>query len=333
VDLWGGNPMELKVKVLVFFFSFCLWSFVFPGETSAQKIRMGYLQSDLHQLAAFVALEKGLFKKHGVDVEVAGVFKAGPEEMSAFAGKSLDVGYVGAAPATVAVANKVADVKMIAQVNLEGSGIVVHKDSLINKVDHLIGKTIAVPGYAQVQDFLLRKLLTKKNIPMEKVRIIIIKVPEMIPALQTKQIDGFVAWEPFIAKSITNQVGKVLIYSREIWPKHPCCAFVADTNFIEMHPDRVKAVLRAHIEATTFINKKENYPEIVAIGVKYTGMDDETVKLAMNNIFYEFMPSVEGELEYVTFLMQLGHIKINQAKPFVDSIIEERFLLDILKKE
>ena len=325
--------MELRMKILAFFFFLSLWHFVLPGETSAQKIRMGYLQSDLHQLAAFVALEKGLFKKHGVDVEVAGVFKAGPEEMSAFSGKSLDIGYVGAAPATVAVANKVADVKIIAQVNLEGSGIVVHKDSLINKVDHLIGKTIAVPGYAQVQDFLLRKILIKKNIPLEKVGIIIIKVPEMIPALQTRQIDGFIAWEPFIAKSITQQVGKVLIYSGEIWPKHPCCVFVADTNFIKMYPQKVKVILKAHIEATKFIHQQENYPEIVNIGVKYTGMDEETVKLAMKNIYYEFMPSVEGELEYVTFLMQLGHIKINQAKPFVDSIIEEQFLLDILKKE
>ena len=39
-------------------------------------IRMAVLQSDIHQLAFWVAMEKGFFTKNGVSVEVAGVFKA-----------------------------------------------------------------------------------------------------------------------------------------------------------------------------------------------------------------------------------------------------------------
>ena len=76
-----------------------------PGSCTQQPIRIGYLQSDIHQLACWVALEKGLYRKNGVHVEVAGIFKAGPEEMSAFAAGALDMGYVGEAPATTAVAN------------------------------------------------------------------------------------------------------------------------------------------------------------------------------------------------------------------------------------
>ena len=57
------------------------------------EIRMGYLQSDLHQLAAFVAIKKGFFESEGLDVKVAGIFKAGPEEMNAFAAEDLDIGY------------------------------------------------------------------------------------------------------------------------------------------------------------------------------------------------------------------------------------------------
>ncbi|MBN1635939.1 MAG: ABC transporter substrate-binding protein, partial [Deltaproteobacteria bacterium] len=144
----------------------------------AQKaVRLGYLQSDLHQLAAFIALEKGYFQEEGVPVIVGGIFKAGPEEMSAFAGGDLDVGYVGAAPAVVAAANLATDIKIIAQVNLEGSAIVVRKDSGISSLDDLKGKTVAVPGYAQVQDFLLRLALTQKNIPLSSIGSIIIKPP------------------------------------------------------------------------------------------------------------------------------------------------------------
>jgi NitT/TauT family transport system substrate-binding protein len=72
-----------------------------------KPVRVAYLQSDVHQLPCWVALDKGFFEKEGVKVEVAGIFKAGPELMSAFAAGALDMGYVGIAPATTAVARSI----------------------------------------------------------------------------------------------------------------------------------------------------------------------------------------------------------------------------------
>jgi NitT/TauT family transport system substrate-binding protein len=296
-----------------------------------EKVKMGYLQSDLHQLAAFIALEKGFFKKEGIDVVIGGIFKAGPEEMSAFASGDLDIGYVGEAPATVAVANRVANVRIIAQANLEGSAVVISKGSGIRGVKDLVGKTVAVPGYATVQDFLLRKALSNGNIPIKEVNVIIIKPPEMIPALRTKQIDAFVAWEPYPSKAVTAGVGEVLIPSGKIWPKHPCCVLVADNKFIEKNPEIVMRILKAHVKATNFIH--ENPKEALNIGVKYTGMDRETVDLAMKNIRYEYVPDVQGELDYVTFLKELGQIKnVADPKLFVKEIIRTDFLNEIIIK-
>ena len=296
-----------------------------------KKVRIGYLQSDLHQLAAFIALEKGLYKKEGVNVVVGGVFKAGPEEMSAFASGDLDFGYVGEAPATVAVVNKVADVKIIAQANLEGSAIVVYKGSGIKSLKDLVGKTVAVPGYATVQDFLMRKALNDNRIPVKTVNMIIIKPPEMIPALRTNQIDAFVAWEPYPAKAIISGVGEILVASGKIWPKHPCCVVVADTQFIEKNIEIIMGILRAHMKATNFIH--ENPKEALEIGVKYTGMDIDSVKLAMRNIYYEYIPDTQGLLDYVTFLKELGQIKEIDPKDFVRNIIQRSFLEKISPKK
>ena len=49
-----------------------------------KPVRLGYLQNDLHHLPLFVAIEKKLFIQAGLDVEISGIFKAGPEQMSAF---------------------------------------------------------------------------------------------------------------------------------------------------------------------------------------------------------------------------------------------------------
>ena len=325
--------MNIKKIVALHMTSIVFLMILFPlfcNPFAMQKVRLGYLQSDLHQLAAFVALEKGFFQHEGLNITIGGIFKAGPEEMTAFASRDLDVGYVGEAPATVAVANKVADVKIVAQVNLEGSAIVVRRGSGITSLKDLVDKTAAVPGYAQVQDFLLRKALFQYNIPSKSVNVIIIKPPEMIPTLQTKQIDAFVAWEPYPAKAITKGIGEVLMYSGQIWPRHPCCVVVVDTQFLGKHPDVVRGLLRAHVKATHFI--RENFEQASTIGTKYTGMDLETVKLAMKNIVYEFVPDEEGLLEYVTFLNRLGNIKVEDPGEFVKKIIDVTHLNRVLKE-
>ncbi len=309
------------------FFSLQLNDVVTGGE---KPVRIGYLQSDIHQLACWVALEKGFYQKHGVDAEVAGIFKAGPEEMSAFAAGALDMGYVGEAPATTAVANQVAKATVMAQVNTEGSAIMVKKGSAIQKPEELEGKTVAIPGHSTVQDFLLQKALYKFKVDPEKVSVIVLKPPEMIGALKTDQIDAFIAWEPYPAKAQTMGVGRVLLTSGEIWKNHPCCILIADDGFRKLNAKDVRAMVKAHVEATDFI--RDSPEEAVKIGMKYTGMDEKTVRTAMKNVNYTYELSIDGETEYVDFLSRLKYLNVPNTKVFVNRFIDPTILKDVLRK-
>ena len=298
-----------------------------PGEN---EIRIGYLQSDIHQLSCWVALDKGFYKGEGLNVKVAGIFKAGPELMSAFAAGALDIGYVGLAPATTSVANGVARVKVLAQVNTEGTAIVVRADSGISSLADLKGKRIGVPGHSTVQDFLLRKAMASCSFGKKEIRITVLKPPEMIGALRTSQIDAFVAWEPYPAKVVTMGVGKVLVYSREIWKDHPCCVLVADERFLTLRINDAKKMVRAHVKATDFINAHPD--EAMRIGVKYTGMDKKTVKLAMRNVNYTYELSEYGVIEYVKFLSGLKYINVSDPKLFARGFILAEILQKIVGK-
>lgn len=296
----------------------------------ARPVRIGYLQADIHQLACWVAMDKGFFRAEGLEVQVSGVFRAGPEEMSAFAAGELDMGYVGEAPATTAVANGAARVVVLAQVNTEGSAIVVAKDSAIKQVSDLAGKLSAVPGHSTVQDFLLKKALTQAKVPTGQAKVVVVKPPEMIGALRTKQIDSFIAWEPYPAKARTMGVGRVLVSSGQIWKDHPCCVLVADEKFLaERRADAVKMV-RAHVKATDFI--RQHPDEALAIGVKYTGMDPATVRLAMANVKYTYHLSVDGEKQYVRFLAELGYIKVKDPEAFIKKFLRGAILAEVLKQ-
>jgi NitT/TauT family transport system substrate-binding protein len=323
------NFKYLVITIILLFLPVLVFSCAGKKKTEV-KVRMGYLHSDLHQLAAFVAFEKGLFKKEGIHMEIGGIFKAGPEEMSAFAAGSLDVGYVGEAPATTSVANNTANIRVLAQANKEGSAMVVNRASNLKSINDLRGKTIAIPGFSTVQDFLLRKALIRNGLGFKEVKIIVVKPPEMIWALESGDIDAFIAWEPHVAKAVTKRIGRILVTSHDIWENHPCCVLVADLKFIEKHPELVRKIVNVHVDTTNYI---KNHPkEAVRIGVKYTGMDEATIRQAMKNIEFDYEPSVEGEVEYVDFLNRLGYIKIRSPKTFTRMFIDSRILKEIIKR-
>jgi len=297
-----------------------LSAFCTKKNTGVSALRLGFLQNDLHHLPAFVALEKGFFKDEGLEVKVAGVFKAGPEEMSAFGAHELDIGYVGQAPATAAVLNGVADIKFIAQVNLEGSSIVVGTESACENFAALAGKTVAMPGHATMQDFLLRKALAKNNIKINEVQTIVLKPPEMLQALNLKNIDAFIAWEPYPSQAVKSNAGRIILSSGEILENHPCCVLIASASLCAKSPETIKKIQSVHRRACDYIASNRN--EAVAIGSKYTGMDNKTISLAVTRIKYRSELDRQKGAEFVDFLKELQYVKAKNLDKKANDLYE-----------
>jgi NitT/TauT family transport system substrate-binding protein len=284
-----------------------------------RPIRMACLQNDIHHLPLSVAIEKGFFDELGLKVEIEAMFPSGPELMSAFTAEAIDMAYVGEAPTVTAVANGTVKVAILAQVNTEGSALVVAKNSQIREISDLKGKQIAIPGYSTVQDFLLRKAFADTGSDRRGEKVTVIKPPEMIGALRTNQIDGFMAWEPYPAQAVKMGIGRILLTSGDIWKNHPCCVLVVDKRFAERNADRIRKTIQAHQKSIDFIH--ENQDEAVRIAVKSTGMDEETIRSAMSNVIYTSSLNVDGLKEYVKFLSGLGYIKVNDLGSFIEKIV------------
>lgn len=271
---------------------------------AGRPVRMAYLQNDLHHLPLWVALERGLFREEGVEVTIAGVFRSGPEIMSAFGSGQLDAAYVGEAPVTLAVARGAADVRVLAQANTEGSALVAGPNWNDGGGRE---RVVAIPGNGSVQDLLLRKALAQNGLAPGPVRAIVLAPPDMLTALGSGQIDGFVAWEPYPSRAAALGLGRVLRASAEIWGGHPCCVLAVSGGLLAARDPEARALARAHGRAIAFIAA---HPEEAAdIAVKFTGMDRAVVRAAMLHVAYTAEPSVEGELEYVRFLSSIGYIK------------------------
>ena len=264
--------------------------FDFLGGDSGDTVKIGYLPSD-HDAALFVADAQGLYKDKGINTELV-QFNNGGDLMTAMASGDVDVGYVGISPVLSSAAAGV-PVKVISAAQIEGSGLIVTKDSNIVSASDLAGKTVATPGEASIQHVLLSAYLKANGMSLDDVNESAMKVPSINDALKTGNLPAAITFQPYVSLGVTDDNIDELVDSSEIMPGHPCCVVAASEDFIKNHEDTAKDIVEIHKEATAFINKN----------IK-DGKTDEVVKLLPEDIVAD--PAAEAtSLESFPFISGL----------------------------
>ena len=99
----------------------------------------------------------------------------------------------------------------------------------------------------------------------------------------------------FQANAVVNNFGYIYKNSSDIWPDHICCVVVASKTFAADHPDIVTNFLKAHIDATNWINEAKasgpgsaNYNLLIDIGGSSTGMKGPVIERALTNVVYKY---------------------------------------------
>ena len=271
-----------------------------------EEVTIGYLPSD-HDAALFVADAQGTFEQNGIKTKLV-QFNNGGDLMTAMASGDVDVGYVGITPVLSSIAKGV-PVKVISAAQVEGSGIVVAKDSGIESVQDLAGKKIATPGEASIQHMLLTYYLKQNDMSMKDLKVSAMKVPSMNDALKTDKIDGMITFEPYVTIAEKNGA-KVLAGSQDILPNHPCCVVAASDKFIEEHPNETAKILEIHENATDFINK--NPDEAAGMLPKDIVSDVEVEKVSMSS--FPFISGLndtykQDVMDFMNLEVDLGVLK------------------------
>ena len=215
-----------------------------------------------------MAKPMGFYEKQGLNVEV--VKTAG---WAVIRDKTLNKEYDAAhmlAPMPIAISLGVGSTPvpytMPAVENVNGQAITLamkHKDRRDPK--SWKGFKLAVPFDYSMHNYLLRYYLAEAGIdPDTDVQIRAVPPPDMVANLRADNIDGFLAPDPVNQRAVYDGVGFIHILSKEIWDRHPCCAFAASQDFVTQTPNTYAALLRAVIEATAYASRIENRKEIAA---------------------------------------------------------------------
>ena len=226
----------------------------FAGHAAAQeKFKVGYLRV-MDDAQAIVAQEAGLYKKHGLDVELV-EFKSGTDLIKAIVGGQLDSGVLGFTNA-VAWASKGADLKVVSGAQHGYHAIVAREDANIKTVADLKGKTLASQAEGSTADTVLKGVVLKQaGLKPDDVNVMGVSPQVAVQSLIGKRVDAAFLFEP--QASIAQLIAPVKqVYEiGEVWP-FPCMVVITSGETLKKRKDAVWKSLDAQKDAIDMLQKK-----------------------------------------------------------------------------
>lgn len=136
------------------------------------------------------------------------------------------------APLAMTLRRQGLPIKIVYLGHRDGTTIVVGRDAPIRTFADLRGKTIAVPHRYSNQRILLERQMEKEHMQEGDLRMVVYPPPEMPSALQKGLVDAYIVGEPFAAKAEVEGFGRVLLFTKDVWPNFISCVLAVSEDLI-----------------------------------------------------------------------------------------------------
>jgi NitT/TauT family transport system substrate-binding protein len=292
-------------------------------------LRLGYFPNVTHA-TALVGDRGGIFAEvlgDDVDLRISN-FNAGGEAVEAIFNEGLDMTFIGPNPAINAfIRSEGAAVRIIAGATSGGAFLVVREG--IVSVDDLRGTTLSSPALGNTQDVALRAWLADNGLEADAqgggdVSITPLANAEILEGFSSGQLDGAWVPEPWATRMIQQGGGHVLVDERDLWPagQYVTTHLLVRTAFLEQHPDIVRDLLQAHLQATAFVNDKPDEAQaLVSAGIAaITGstMPAGVLDVAWQNLEFTVDPIAPSLQESATDAYALGFLPSDELTGIYD---------------
>jgi len=242
------------------------------------KIVVGYtVTADF--ASGFIAMDQGLFKKRGLDVE----YKLVPLNSQLPAAIQSDSITFGGT--TVSVFLQAVD-GGLDHVAVAGSGVtwkgqdsfgaVMRADVPYAKPDDFIGKKVGAPGLGAFLHVLFRNWLLDNGVDTKKVTFVEVGFPQMADVLKSKNVDAVVTGEPVMGRIQQAGIGRqVTSFTDNLKGDLPIIVYSATRKWVEANPAAAKAFYEAIAEGAAIANKDE--AAVRASTANFTKMPPEVI--------------------------------------------------------
>jgi len=226
-----------------------------PSEAQTTKIKMGSSLSppSLDSISPYVAIDKGFFKKQGLDVEVV-EFRGDATHVKALLSGEIDVSINMGATQGIVSASKGAKIRLWVVANpITPYHFVARKDAGTT-LQALVGKSVAVSGIGAISYHIPRIVLERSGIDPEKMKYVAVGSPaDRFKALVAAKIDATVVTNTEAAKLASYPEIAALVNVPKIVPEIPYEFGMAREDYIQKNPDTLYKLTKAIIEANRWI--------------------------------------------------------------------------------
>jgi ABC-type nitrate/sulfonate/bicarbonate transport system substrate-binding protein len=293
--------------------------------------------NNMNHVPQFVAVEKGLYVKHGVDVKLR-VFndgasatravQAGEAQMATIGNSTLSAGW-NAGVRMVAVAVVMGDATRvyyddpIAIVARSGSGIRrLHVEDLVGK---RVGMIIGGTG-----EEYFRAVLAKEKIAPNRITFVNVPSPDHVSVLRNGGVDAEVVWEPY-GTMILQQIPGAYTVLRGGGYLGWDLYLMGPEEFVRRNPRVVDGVVRGFVEAAWYV--RQHPGESAQIATRWIeGLDPTAAKKAIT--YMDFDPRFSANIfqaQAVVDRIMLDRGRIKQAAD-LSKAIDTSFLDRVMRE-
>jgi len=301
-----------------------------PRADAQDKIRMGLSSVSALHSAMWVAEQKGLFRKHGIDTEIIVTGQGGTAGISALLANDIQL-VASAGDALVAAALQGADTVMIAGVVNKGlQRIMVRPD--IKTPAELKGKRVGVTRIGAVSHSVLLMILKRWNMSPTDVQVLQVgSSPNMLASMEKGGLDAAVITIPsmFVAE---DRGYKVLLDLADTDIYYLQTMVATTRSYVKTNRDKAIRFLKGYLEGIAYFkqNRKESL-EVVKKKLRLDANQERNLEKAfdlLNAKYYETMPypSMRG-VETVLGFVEKDNPKAKTADP--KSFVDESLLREI----
>ena len=154
------------------------------------------------------------------------------------------------APLAMSLRERGAPVRIVYLGHRDGTALMVHKDSDIETIRGLKGKTVAIPSRYSNQYLILFKAMEDRGLSIDDLKTVEMPPPTMPAALAAnKGIDAIIAGEPIMARTQLPDAkgnpgfGRLLFITNQVWPEFISCVLAVREDAIRDRRDDVQRLV------------------------------------------------------------------------------------------
>jgi len=232
--------------------------------------------------SGFWAVDKGLFKKRGLDVEFK-LVPLNPQIPAAIQSGSVQMG----GPTTTVLLQAVDG--GLDHVAIAGSGLtrkgsdnfgaLARAEAPITSAKGFEGKKVGAPGIGAFLHVLFSKWLIDNGADLKKVTFVEVSFPQHLDVLKGGTVDAIVTGEPFTSRILQAGVGKVAThFTDNLTNDMPIIVYSATRAWAQANPAAAKSFAEAIAEATEAVNNPANADEVRQVIGKFIQMPEPVLK-------------------------------------------------------